>query len=144
MRRSAVLAFGLFALAASLPAEVRECLPRFAACEHGTRAAGASCSRSARPAGLESSCSRRAAAGCPESRRTPAPDSCRLHPTPDAAPSRDRLSVPAPDVAEPFEPILEIAVADASRDGWVETPVPRPRGPARDAPHAPRPPPLAV
>ena len=139
MRRPALLAFGLFALAASLPAEVRECLPMSAACEHRARAAGVSCPRSARPA-----CSRKAVPACPETRRTPASDPCRLHPTPDAAPARDRLSVAAPVVAEPLLPILEVAVADSTREGWIEAPEPRPRASPLAIPLSPRPPPLAV
>lgn len=143
MRRPALLAFGLFAFAASLPAEVRECLPMAAACEHRARAAGSACARAAVP---RPACARAAqeTASCPRTKRSPAPESCRLHPTPEAAPTREPLRAGAPQVAEPSVPRAEATVVDATRDGWIETARPRPRAAPLAAPLAPRPPPFAA
>lgn len=143
MRRPAVLAFGLFALAACLPAEVRECLPMSAACEHRARLAGASC---ARVAAATPACARgrQTASSCPKTRRPPEPESCQLHPTPEATPTRELLQLAAPAVAEPPVPAVEPVAADTTRDGWLEAPEPRPRASPLGVPLSPRPPPLAV
>jgi len=145
MRRPAVLAFGLFALAACLPAEVRECLPMSTACEHRARVAGISCPRGtpgeARPA---CSLARKASVDCPRAQRPPEAENCRLHPTPDATPTRDPIQVAAPTVADLPVPPVELVEVDATRDGWLEAQESRPRASPLAAPLAPRPPPVAA
>jgi hypothetical protein len=143
MRRPALLAFGFFALAASLPAEVRECLPMAAACIRAAGATTAHCARSA----ATPACARKATRGpvdCPRTGSTPLPENCRLHPTPDAAPTREPLQLGAPLVAElPLRIVVPVA-PDSTRDGWLEAPEPRPRASPLAEPLAARPPPLAV
>ena len=129
MRRPAVLAFSLFAIAASLPAEVRECLPRMAGCEQHAGRAGSSCQRSERAAG----CRRSRPATCPKTQ--PAHDSgnCRLHPTHRSSASllrrrsRHRSPRPCSSLSTPSTPPRPAALAGGRR------------GPSRRAPRRPLP-----
>jgi hypothetical protein len=143
MRRPALLAFGLFALAASLPAEVRECLPMSAACERPDRTTNAHCQRrTGKPACARQA--RQASTDCSRTGRAPLPENCRLHPTPDATQGRQPSQVGAPLVAElPFRIVTPLP-PDTTRDGWLETLEPLPRASPLFEPLAPRPPPLAV
>jgi hypothetical protein len=116
MRRPAVLAFTVFAIAASLPAEVRECLPMTAACAHRASARGSSCSRAA---------------------------ACRLHPTPPVTIGA-QPALPAPTFVVLFETLPVPAPAEASRAGWREAPTLPPRASPAATPRSPRPPPFTV
>jgi hypothetical protein len=152
MRRPALLAFGFLALAASLPAEIRECLPMAAACEHGQALAVARAVGCARPerAGLPkvgSHCARSSAPG--RCRRPgsipldPDPTRCRLHPTPPGVlhlPAT--VATPAAIVGELVAPFVEPALAQDTRCGWREAPALRPRASPCSAPFSPRPPPI--
>ena len=146
MRRPAVLAYVLFAIAASLPAEIRECLPMAKACARF--AAGPS--RCDLTQAKRSSCplaGRLAKSPCSPVRRVPLPADCRLHPTPDGTRTREPLPLPAPVLtrsAEVPEPALEIPRPALAGDGWLEPPAVRPRAAPRAAPFSPRPPPLAA
>ena len=151
MRRPALLAFGLFTLAASLPAEVRECLPMQSAC-----ARRPACERPAAACdGARTSCARPAAKvrSCPMSERAAStrtgclPDlgNCRLHPAPPGTATPQALSLDAPAPALlPVDPIADLDEARASHAGWTEPQVPKPRAAPRASPLSPRPPPLAV
>jgi hypothetical protein len=148
MRRPAVLAFTLFAIAASLPAEVRECLPMTVACGHRAEkaGAGASCSR-ATGAGRAGACNRQRAVECPKTRPTRDATNCRLHPTPPIVrqpPTSLPLAPPAPALLSPLLPIVLTDSPEASRRGWREPPPLRPRASPASAPRSPRPPPFTV
>ena len=146
MRRAATLAYVIFALAASLPAEIRECLPMAKACARLAPPAKscslASSGRSACPlAAARSKC------GASPVRRAPLPADCRLHPTPDGTTPREPAPLPAPLLAWTADlrvPALEIPPPDPTREGWIEPPAVRPRAAPRAAPFSPRPPPIAA
>jgi hypothetical protein len=145
MRRFGTLGFVLFALAASLPAEIRECLPRAKDCPRVVAASprcalaakSPHCSRVARPAKVP----------CTPQSGSPSPLDCRLHPTPDGTTTREPLPLPAPVLvraADAALPQIEAPLPDPSRAGWIEPPHVRPRAAPRAAPFSPRPPPLAA
>jgi len=140
MRRSAVLAFSLFAIAASLPAEVRECLPRAAGCDRHAASAGPSCSRRARPG----SCARSLTASCPKTRPTHDSSNCRLHPTPPVLRQPAAAAIAAPVVAAVVLPLASCDAPQPSRRGERETPALRPRASPAALPRSPRPPPFTV
>lgn len=139
MRRSAVLAFSLFAIAASLPAEVRDCLPMAASCGHRAAAAGASCSRMER-----SSCPGQRPAGCPKTRPTRDAGSCRLHPTPPILRQALTTAIAAPATLSKPESVVPSAAPQAVSQDGREAPALRPRASPATAPRSPRPPPFTV
>ena len=136
MRRPAVLAFTLFALAASLPAEVRECLPMAAGCGHRAATRGSSCARLVEAADRQA-CARKRPVDCPKTRPTRDTDNCRLHPTPPIA-LGSPTAIPAPPAAVLLETPVRPEVLDPSRAGWREAPALRPRASPASAPRSPR------
>jgi len=140
MRRPAVLAFSLFCIAASLPAEVRDCLPLASACGHHAAAAGSSCSR------MEgrSSCPSQRPAGCPKTRPTRDAGNCRLHPTPPILRQALTTAVAAPVTLSRLESLVPPDAPRAVRQDWREAPALRPRASPAAAPRSPRPPPITV
>lgn len=140
MRPPAVLAFSLFAIAASLPAEVRECLPMSASCSHRVASQGAGCSRAA----MQDSCARHRAATCPKAAPASETKPCGLHPTPPISLRPVPAALAAPVAIALVEPIAEPDASRASRAGWLEARALQPRASPRSTPTSPRPPPFTV
>ena len=145
MRRPAVLAYTLFAMAASLPAEVRECLPIPAACAHRAATPGSSCARAVAVASPRASlaCRRERPGSCSKTRPTRNSDNCRLHPTPPVA-LGSPTALPAPPAAVLVEIPVRAQTLDPSRADWREAPALRPRASPASTPRSPRPPPFTV
>jgi hypothetical protein len=140
MRRPAVLAFSLFAIAASLPAEVRDCLPMRASCGHHAAAAVLGCSRMER----RSSCPSQRPAGCPKTRPTRDASNCRLHPTPPILRQAPTTEIAAPLTPARLDSLVGAAAPRLARPDWREAPALRPRASPAAAPRSPRPPPFTV
>jgi len=140
MRRSAVLALSLFAIAASLPAEVRECLPMAPTCGHHAAAAASSCARRER----SDHCPSQRPARCPKTRPTRDAGSCRLHPTPPILRQAPTQAVAAPAMLSRLEVLVTPNAPRPVRHDWREAPVLRPRASPAAAPRSPRPPPATA